>query len=50
MNEKSNKNEIVIGSRESQLAMIQSKYVQSVLQVAFPSKQFPIIGMTTTGK
>jgi hydroxymethylbilane synthase len=44
-----NKSEMIIGSRESQLAMIQSEYVQGVLQAAFTSKSFPIVGMTTTG-
>ena len=44
------KSEIIIGSRESQLAMIQSKFVQATLQAAFPTKYtFPITGMTTTG-
>ncbi|KAJ3357338.1 hypothetical protein HDU91_005419 [Kappamyces sp. JEL0680] len=41
--------EFRIGSRESQLAMIQATQVQSLLQSLHPSLGFPITGMTTTG-
>ncbi|KAI8909778.1 porphobilinogen deaminase, dipyromethane cofactor binding domain-containing protein [Gorgonomyces haynaldii] len=40
---------IVIGSRESQLAMIQANHVLKTLKEQFPDKEFEIKGMTTTG-
>ncbi|RKO89239.1 porphobilinogen deaminase, dipyromethane cofactor binding domain-containing protein [Blyttiomyces helicus] len=40
---------IVIGTRESQLAMVQATHVQARLQAAFPDHTFLIKGMTTLG-
>ncbi|KAI8900274.1 porphobilinogen deaminase, dipyromethane cofactor binding domain-containing protein [Globomyces pollinis-pini] len=40
---------IVIGTRESQLALIQAHHVQKTLQDLYPSINFTINGMTTTG-
>lgn len=40
---------ITIGSRESQLAMIQTVHVQSMLRERYPEHEFRIKGMTTTG-
>jgi hydroxymethylbilane synthase len=39
----------VIGTRESQLAMVQAKHVLATLQAKHPSATFQILGMTTTG-
>ncbi|RHZ71098.1 hypothetical protein Glove_262g29 [Diversispora epigaea] len=38
-----------IGSRESELALIQTTHVQNVLQLAYPDFEFPIKSMTTKG-
>ncbi|KAJ3260775.1 hypothetical protein HK103_007338 [Boothiomyces macroporosus] len=40
---------IVIGTRESQLAMIQTNQVKSELEKIYPDIEFVINGMTTTG-
>ncbi|KAJ3103784.1 porphobilinogen deaminase [Phlyctochytrium planicorne] len=40
---------ITIGTRESQLAMVQAKHVHALLQKHHPSIDFRINGMTTTG-
>ncbi|KAJ3273497.1 hypothetical protein HDV01_004417 [Terramyces sp. JEL0728] len=40
---------IVIGTRESQLAMIQANQVKSELEKIYPDIEFSINGMTTTG-
>ena len=40
---------LVIGSRESQLAMIQTNHVHSLLAAHFPNLKFSIQGMTTQG-
>lgn len=42
-------NKVVIGSRESTLAVIQSKQVQSYIQEKFPSMEVSILTMKTTG-
>jgi hydroxymethylbilane synthase len=41
--------EITIGSRKSQLALIQTKHVQQLLEASFPDLSFPITSMTTIG-
>ncbi|CAG8624298.1 5824_t:CDS:1 [Rhizophagus irregularis] len=41
--------EITIGSRKSQLALIQTKHVQQLLEASFPDHSFPITSMTTIG-
>ena len=43
------KTEIVIGSRESQLAVLQSQMVQKYIQDAHPELQVEILTMKTTG-
>ncbi|KAI8799706.1 porphobilinogen deaminase, dipyromethane cofactor binding domain-containing protein [Cladochytrium replicatum] len=43
------RSKIVIGSRESQLAMVQSKHVLSLLRSHNPDIEFEILGMTTQG-
>ncbi|RIA90224.1 porphobilinogen deaminase [Glomus cerebriforme] len=42
-------NTYTIGSRESQLAMIQTKHVKQLLEASYPNHSFPITGMTTIG-
>lgn len=39
----------VIGTRESELAMIQTNHVRELLQRSFPDYEFQILPMTTTG-
>ncbi|KAI9346296.1 porphobilinogen deaminase, dipyromethane cofactor binding domain-containing protein [Obelidium mucronatum] len=41
--------ELVIGSRKSQLAMIQTMHVKAILEERHPSTTFSVVGMTTTG-
>ncbi|ORY33578.1 porphobilinogen deaminase [Rhizoclosmatium globosum] len=41
--------QLVIGSRKSQLAMIQTMHVKAVLEKLHPSISFSVTGMTTTG-
>jgi hydroxymethylbilane synthase len=38
-----------IGSRQSQLALVQTHWVQSELQKHYPDQEFPIVTMTTQG-
>jgi len=38
-----------IGSRKSQLALIQTEHVQKLLEASFPNYTFPITSMTTVG-
>ncbi|KAJ3415757.1 hypothetical protein HDV05_004221 [Chytridiales sp. JEL 0842] len=40
---------VTIGSRESQLAMVQTHFVRDTLQTHYPNLTYPINGMTTTG-
>lgn len=40
---------VKIGTRESQLAMAQTKLVKGLLEKAFPDLTFHIEGMTTVG-
>ncbi|KAI8845971.1 porphobilinogen deaminase, dipyromethane cofactor binding domain-containing protein [Chytriomyces cf. hyalinus JEL632] len=40
---------LAIGSRKSQLAMVQTHHVHGLLSTMFPHIQFTITGMTTTG-
>ncbi len=43
------RNTLTIGSRKSQLALIQTRKVQQLLEVSFPDHSFPITSMTTIG-
>ncbi|KAJ3195421.1 hypothetical protein HK101_000263 [Irineochytrium annulatum] len=43
------KTSLTIGSRESQLAMIQTNHVSALLQAAHPGAEFRVLGMTTKG-
>lgn len=43
------KTEFIIGTRESELAMIQAKQVHAQLSKTFPTHSFKISGFTTTG-
>jgi hydroxymethylbilane synthase len=43
------KTEFIIGTRESELAMIQARQVHSILSLKFPHLLFKISGFTTTG-
>ncbi|KAI9344231.1 porphobilinogen deaminase, dipyromethane cofactor binding domain-containing protein [Zopfochytrium polystomum] len=45
----SSRSSFVIGSRESELAMIQTRHVHALLRAAFPNATFSILGMTTKG-
>ncbi|CAG8571929.1 7000_t:CDS:2 [Acaulospora colombiana] len=45
----SNNETFTIGSRKSQLALIQTRQVQTALQLSYPDFEFPIISMTTIG-
>ncbi|CAG8566834.1 9753_t:CDS:2 [Acaulospora morrowiae] len=45
----SNHKTFTIGSRKSQLALVQTRQVQSALQLSYPDFEFPIISMTTVG-
>ncbi|CAG8434200.1 6083_t:CDS:2 [Scutellospora calospora] len=38
-----------IGTRKSQLALVQTNEVQKALQQAYPNSEFPILGITTIG-
>ena len=40
---------IRIGTRKSQLAMIQAEYVQATMQKMYPKRKFEIVAMSTTG-
>ena len=40
---------IRIGTRKSQLAMIQAEYVQATMQKLYPKRKFEIVAMSTTG-
>ena len=40
---------IRIGTRKSQLAMIQAEYVQATLKGLYPKRKFEIVAMSTTG-
>ncbi|OLY80193.1 Porphobilinogen deaminase [Smittium mucronatum] len=42
-------NSITVGSRKSNLAVVQTKLVIKMLSEAFPKKSFPMITMSTTG-
>src|SRR6266496_1962882 len=42
-------NTFTIGSRKSQLALIQTKHVQQLLEASFPNHSFPITSMKTIG-
>jgi hydroxymethylbilane synthase len=43
------KTEFVIGSRESELALIQTNHVKQLLETKYPQYTFRIVSMTTTG-
>ena len=43
------KTKFVIGSRESELALIQTNFIKNKLEAAFPDFEFSILSMTTTG-
>ena len=43
------KDKIIIGSRESRLAVIQAEMVQDYLQKTLPQKTIEILAMKTTG-
>ena len=43
------KDKIIIGSRESRLAVIQAEMVQDYLQKTLPQKTIEILTMKTTG-
>ncbi|WP_448379908.1 hydroxymethylbilane synthase [Gloeomargarita sp.] len=38
-----------LGSRQSQLALVQTRWVQTELQKHYPAEEFPIVTMTTQG-
>lgn len=42
-------NVIRLGSRQSQLALVQTHWVQNQLQTHYPDREFPVITMTTQG-
>ncbi|CAG9860281.1 unnamed protein product [Phyllotreta striolata] len=44
-----NQNKIRVGSRKSELALVQTKYVISLLKDCFPDKEFEIVTMNTLG-
>ncbi|KAJ3011893.1 UNVERIFIED_CONTAM: hypothetical protein HDU68_001475 [Siphonaria sp. JEL0065] len=41
--------QLVIGTRKSQLAMVQTLHVKTLLETHFPTTAFSVLGMTTTG-
>ncbi|KAJ1328685.1 hypothetical protein BSLG_009920 [Batrachochytrium salamandrivorans] len=45
----SNRTTYVIGTRESQLAMVQTTHVKTLLETLHPTLTFEVKGMSTTG-